>query len=514
MLRHTRHLVLESLAVAIALVGVSCTPSPPTVAPTGSTGDSAAPVQVFTLCGLTPHAAPTVSVPAGPLTQTTPNPVPTKGTRPPVVPSVPTGPLTQTTPSRPTTKVAQPTFGAACTALGRPVRLTFAPLPFLPGTSVEDARTDLALVGCTDPAAGPLRAVALVPISRLPAGTVPGAAGQASVDQLCGSLPGTGLRGRSGATLGTGGMPALKATMDSCTKGLGGGLGDNRRPVFGPEMASSGWGFGTSVALGVFDYSQTLTPDQKIAMGAGLLFIVLPTMYALSVAFPVAAPALLSVGSEVAEFGVVTLGVGIYEKSKNAEPTGQPPTRDPSVPPEGPAPSQPGGGPTTGGRTDPGADPAPNSCMRTISTLISCLGQRDPCQDPQLAADAEAIRDRACRRDVAYVDPDSDFCAGQNLSEQDIANVLVSVCQKSMSVRRPVPGEPPCPFMYGAGSSTQASSIPRVCTQAMGATITCPSRGDPATAGPLLPPICPIGAGTGARDCGPGPETGPPLQRP
>lgn len=368
-------------------------------------------------------------------------------------------------------------FSNVCVPLLRPSLIMFAPLPFITDAKLEEAKEGLAVVGCLSSSRGPVASIGLVPMSLLPAGIGAGARGGVSTDELCGKLPKRGHTAAGSSAPSVGGGSRLKAAFDACTTNLG-SPGQNPRPVFGPEMVSSGWGIGVGIAAGLLDVGK-LTPEQKIAVGAGLLFVVAPTLGALAVAFPVAAPALLAVGEEAVSTGVVVLGTGIYEKASSPEPSKPPP-------------SAPQGSPSDS-RPDPNADQAPDSCMKALALVARCLGQREPCEDPELAAALKAARDRACQNDKVLVDPNSDYCGTKQASEEQIAKALVDLCQASMRNRKPVPGESPCPFMFGAGTGTFSSTIPLVCLQQMGDWLNCPRMGEPDPLDPGGPLPCPPG---------------------
>ena len=479
----TSRLACALMALALMSSTASCTGSSGEAAPTTAIDSrTSTPVVIRSICGFTMNDGPSSDSPSA---------------------SNAVGPLT-----------------GACAPLVQPVQFDSALLPFLHDGPL-DAIPPMAIVGCMpSQREAPIR-LGLVAADILPAG--PRSVGEL---EICSRLPKLLTNtGDKGGDLGApawsqGGKSATLSATEACTKDLhalpnpDAGFG----PVLGPETISSASGFGIDIADEIIDYvwGGPKTPEGKLAAGAGLLFVVVPTLGALSTAVPAAAPILLQVANVAVVKGVSLAAQGAYELAQSGQQTGAPAGQETAAPGGGAAPApQPTDQPPTqqpdptdpkptqGSKPDSDAERSPDSCMEAISRMLACLGQNGPCVDPELAREMELIRLRGCQMDKVLVNPDSAYCEERKPTETEIATVIVKLCLAVSQDRTPAPDEPLCPLMSFAGAGDLAQSIPDICTQVLSESFNCPQMGDPnIPPRPRTLPPCP----------NPGPEACPPEQ--
>jgi len=403
-----------------------------------------------------------------------PGPIPTGNPDEPLSTSEP--PTSEPpTPDDSLTELTDVALSPACVPLARPVQFDFSPLPIVT-PDLDQIFSQFALVGCME-SADVSTGFGLVPIED--------ARGlQTSDDPICDLLAKTGdSRGSAGS------VPDVGSTMqrvnDACTKDLLQGPNvDNPRPILGPETVRSQMGTVKDVATDLRDRWNKLSPETKIMVGAGLLFVVGPTVgiVAVYVAEGGTSVVLLWAAKKAIVDGATMMGAGIYDKATenggSPEPLPEPgsettPREDIPDPPSGSATVYP----------SPDAEQAPNECMKALATAASCA-TRKGCDDPELADSLEAIRIRQCESKV-LVGPDDPFCTNPyEVTEAQFAAALVSVCRRWADDKKPDPDQPgACPFMAAAATGAVRPSMLDYCLRVMGDVVDCPQMGDPKPSG-------------------------------
>jgi hypothetical protein len=233
----------------------------------------------------------------------------------------------------------------------------------------------------------------------------------------------------------------------------------------------SGIGIGIGIAANSIDYFQKMSPEAKIGAGAALIFIVGPTLGVLSAAVPAAAPVLLGVAEEAISMGVVWAGTGIKEKvekdNASATPSDGGTSSGGGTPSDGGTSS--GGGTPSDGGTSSGGQPSDNEgappsddCTQALLQTLACLGEREPCSDPELAKELEQIRQSACQSEKVYVDPNSTYCVG-GPTQAEIVEGIANICLDFWSDRTPDPDNPTgCP-LFDELPGSFADPIQEVC---------------------------------------------------
>ncbi|MFF2368946.1 hypothetical protein [Agromyces sp. NPDC058110] len=386
-----------------------------------------------------------------------------------------------------------PPFEDSCVPLLRPVSLKSSPIPPIDRTGSTEALDRLAIIGCLNQSDGKVESLGIVNESIAPSGPDPAGS------ELCDMLP--EIRRNAGGSLAeavwsSGGHEAADAAFQACVGELNGTPdGSNSRPIIGPESISSGAGFwgGTIAETVIDDALGGLTPEQKIATGAALLLVVVPTLGVIAGIAGLSATAAAAV-LLVAE---VAAGVGVSQLYDGVTSSGTAPSPPKSMPSQAP-----------GGRPDPNAEPAPNSCLEALARLANCMATNHPCEDSEIAAALAAAKARACQSDKVYVDPNSTYCEDEEVTAEQIAKALVLVCANAISDGKPEPGGSPCPLMHAAGVGVFANTLPKICQQVMGGVENCPQLGEPLPSPPE--PDCPIGPGPESAQCqAPGGGRGP-----
>lgn len=411
-----------------------------------------------------------------------------------------------------------------CVPLPRAVEVAFAPLPVLVDGKPDLPYDELALVACaSDSQASQL---GLVPVQLMPDGS-----SGLAVEDICQSLPTLDVDG-TGETLAdsawASATDSLGKAFESCSRDLRSAPdGSSLTPVRGPEtigkpevLVPIGVAIGEGLMKG---WISKLTPEGKHGAGLVLLIVAAPIAGGVIAAGLGAA---VTAGATIALVAIVKVGVqAIVEgtgKSKTLPSTApsappqpapsdapssapKPPTDAPKPPTDAP---QPAPKPSGGQKPAPDDNEMPDSCLDALVRAVSCIGQSDPCTDPELAAALAVARERECQTQKVLPDPDSEYCSVQAPTEEEIAAALVRLCAAA-AVGEPEPGQPVCPLMQHASATTFASSIPQVCLTILGenGAVQCPQMGDPNASIPE--PECPIGPVPEAGRCD-GPPPAPP----